>query len=85
MDQEPEIRAEARRVANRVRQAISAGDGQEDIVNLIHKAMVESHKQGIRKYAWWKDGTEFVGSGAHTLKDAHELVDKREGIAFSEM
>ena len=33
-------------------------------------------KDGIRRFAWWKNGTEFVGSCGMTLKQALEEVDK---------
>lgn len=30
---------------------------------------------GIRRFAWWKDGVQYVGSGAMTLEDALAEVD----------
>ena len=32
--------------------------------------LLEAEIRGIRRYAWWKDGTQYVGSGIYTLKEA---------------
>jgi hypothetical protein len=32
-------------------------------------------KEGVRMYAWWKDGTQRVGTCGTTLKHALELID----------
>jgi hypothetical protein len=34
------------------------------------KLVLEAEIRGIRRYAWWKDGVEYVGAGVYTLKDA---------------
>jgi len=39
---------------------------EKDIVN----ARIEGMKDGIRLYAWWKDGVQYVGTCGTTLKDA---------------
>lgn len=36
-------------------------------------------KAGIEAYAWWKDGTQYVGTAGRTLKEALEEVDKEFG------
>lgn len=33
-------------------------------------------KEGIRLYAWWKDGIQYVGTTGRTLKEALEEIDK---------
>jgi hypothetical protein len=38
----------------------------------------EGMRAGIRRFAWWKDGVEYVGSCGTTLKEALEEVDKEE-------
>ena len=35
-------------------------------------------KEGIRLYAWWKDGIQYVGSTGRTLKEALDEVDGLE-------
>lgn len=34
------------------------------------EAYKEGLEEGIRKYAWWKDGVEYVGTTGKTLKEA---------------
>lgn len=51
------------------------------------KAYYEGIKDGIRMYAWWKDGMQYVGTTGRTLLEAHaEVVYKENEImqAFSE-
>lgn len=38
----------------------------------------EGMKEGIRLYAWWRDGIQYVGTTGRTLKEALEDVDKLE-------
>ena len=33
-------------------------------------------KEGIRQFAWWKDGTQYVGTCGTTLEHALVEVDK---------
>lgn len=33
-------------------------------------------KEGVRAYAWWKDGVQYVGTCGTTLKEALEKIDK---------
>ena len=35
-------------------------------------------KEGIRRYAHWKDGIQYVGTGCKTLEDALKEVDEEE-------
>jgi hypothetical protein len=36
-------------------------------------------KVGVRLYAWWKDGIQYVGTCGTTLKHALERIDREEG------
>lgn len=38
----------------------------------------ETLKDGITLFAWWKDGTQYVGTCGTTLKEALEKIDKGE-------
>lgn len=38
----------------------------------IYKAGV---KEGIKRYAWWRDGAEYVGTSGRTLQMALQDVD----------
>ncbi len=41
-------------------------------------------KEGVRLYAWWKDGTQYVGNCGTTLKHALERIDKEETMDKSD-
>lgn len=43
---------------------------------LCHKIRKAGMKEGIRLYAWWKDGLQYVGTTGMTLKEALEEIDK---------
>jgi len=34
------------------------------------KLILEAEIRGITRFAWWKDGVQYVGCGMLTLKDA---------------
>lgn len=36
----------------------------------IIKARAEGYEAGLRAFAWWKDGVEYVGTMGTTLKEA---------------
>lgn len=40
-------------------------------------------RDGIRKYAWWKDGVQYVGCGVYTLQDALTEVNEIERKTIS--
>lgn len=50
--------------------------GQEWSIHNLRRAifsgMQASFEDGLREYAWWKDGMEYVGSCGTTLKEAIE-------------
>lgn len=33
-------------------------------------------KEGVRRFAWWKDGVQYVGTTGKTLKQALEEIEK---------
>ena len=43
----------------------------------IRTAYIKGLKDGIKKYAWWKDGTQYVGTCGTRLSDALKDVDVR--------
>ena len=42
-------------------------------------AFLKGKRQGIELFAWWKDGTQYVGTCGKTLKEAFKEVDEQEG------
>ena len=51
------------------------------------KAYFQGKRDGAKLYAWWKDGTQYVGSGVRTLPQALEeltILENQTLIAFSE-
>jgi hypothetical protein len=44
-----------------------SSDALERIVKLAHR---EGMKDGVRRFAWWKDGTQYVGTCGTTLQKA---------------
>lgn len=41
----------------------------------LKEAYAKGTKEGLRRYAWWKDGCEYVGTCGTTLKQALKDVD----------
>lgn len=46
-----------------------------DIASLVTRDMRAGVEEGIRRYAWWKDGVQYVGTCGTTLKDALKAVE----------
>jgi hypothetical protein len=42
----------------------------------IEEAYKKGFEDGLTAYAWWKDGTQFVGSCGTTLKEAKTKADE---------
>jgi hypothetical protein len=42
------------------------------------RAYYSGLREGLKRYAWWKDGVQYVGSCGRTLKHALEEVDREE-------
>ena len=45
-------------------------------INCHEKRYREGYEAGLRAYAWWKEGTEYVGSCGTTLKQALKQAEK---------
>ena len=50
-------------------------DAQTALERALALARLEGKKEGLRVFAWWKDGTQYVGSCGTTLKEALAKVD----------
>lgn len=44
----------------------------------VNAAYYEGLRTGVRRYAWWKNGTQYVGSGLYTLAQALAAIDQAE-------
>jgi len=44
------------------------------------KTYFDGVREGIRMYAWWKDGIQYVGTTGRTLEEALKEVDEAEKI-----
>lgn len=40
------------------------------------RAFLRGLVAGVRSYAWWKDGTEFVGTTGTQLRDVLEMINR---------
>lgn len=49
------------------------------ILEALEAAFAAGLEEGIRRYAWWKDGTQYVGSCGTTLKKALERAASPAG------
>jgi len=41
-----------------------------------HDGYRQGLKDGVRRFAWWKDGTQWCGSGNKTLEEAEAEIEK---------
>ena len=58
---------------------ISFTPEQDQYVQLqMTRAYHEGMREGVRLYAHWKDGVEYVGTTGKTLKKAIETIDQQE-------
>ena len=54
-------------------------DGLKRVMDAAEqRAYLDGVKSGLAAFAWWKDGTQYVGTCGNTLKQALELADKGE-------
>ena len=51
----------------------------EAIDRKINRAFQEGLAAGIRKFAWWKEGGQFVGTTGKTLKEALKDIKESHG------
>jgi hypothetical protein len=49
---------------------------------LLNEAYYNGIRDGIKQYAWWRDGVQYVGTTGTTLKDALKDIDKEEKRAL---
>jgi len=45
----------------------------------IEQARAEGMEEGIRLYAWWRDGVQYVGTTGKTLKEAIAAIRAAKG------
>jgi len=57
---------------------ITPGARQRVVGAELRKAYLEGMRQGLRSYAYWKDGVQHVGCGNKTLKQALDELDEHE-------
>ena len=49
---------------------------------LLNEAYYDGIRDGIKQYAWWRDGVQYVGTTGTTLKDALKDIDNEEKRAL---
>ena len=49
---------------------------------LLNEAYYNGIREGIKQYAWWRDGVQYVGTTGSTLKDALKRIDSEEKRAL---
>jgi hypothetical protein len=42
------------------------------------RAYYKGLREGVERFAWWKDGTQYVGTTGRTLKQALQDIDQQE-------
>ena len=47
----------------------------------IHTTKLDGIIEGLRMYAWWKDGVEYVGTCGRTLRQAIKDIKRKHGNA----
>lgn len=50
------------------------------MINISFQFWFDGYIAGLREYAWWKDGVQYVGSCGTTLKDAINVAEKEYGL-----
>jgi hypothetical protein len=62
-------------------QLIPNQEAMEAVVGLVEGTIMQSEtngfRDGLREYAWWKDGAQQVGSCGTTLKQAMAKEEER--------
>ena len=44
-------------------------------------AYIKGMKYGVRRFAWWKDGVQYVGTTGRTLQEALADIDKGSDVS----
>ena len=55
-------------------------DLKESIDKLVRKSYWLGVRDGLIRFAWWKDGTQYVGTCGKTLSEALESIDENAPI-----
>ncbi len=42
------------------------------------RAYYQGLREGVERFAWWRDGTQYVGTTGRTLKQALADIDQQE-------
>ncbi len=50
-----------------------------EVERRIREARLNGEREGIRCYAWWKDGVQYVGTTGRTLKEALAELEHAKG------
>mgnify|MGYP001567704921 FL=1 len=50
--------------------ALSIADGAMTLKERVANFLVQAYVNGLTEYAWWKDGTQYVGTCGRTLAEA---------------
>lgn len=62
--------------------AIIAGAAKE-FAEIRQRAYFRGVRDGVQRFAWWKDGVQRVGTTGRTLRQALDEVDTQESEARS--
>ena len=62
------------------RDCAQAKDRLERVKNEKNEAFIDGAKHALWLYAWWKDGTQYVGTCGTTLEKAIEDIENEYGL-----
>ncbi len=49
---------------------------QNNLLSIVEQIYISGVLEGVKQYAWWKNGTQYVGTCGTTLKAACERIIK---------
>lgn len=52
-------------------------ENAEAIKDIVDRGYRQGYKDALRDFAWWKDGTQYVGCGIKTLKEEIEEIEEK--------
>ncbi len=58
--------------------------GETMASEVLAEVWLKGYIEGLRAYAWWKDGTQFVGTCGTTLEEAIERAKVEYAVHESE-
>jgi hypothetical protein len=47
------------------------------------RAYYQGLREGVERFAWWRDGVQYVGTTGRTLKEALDAIDQQEKELFA--